>query len=189
MQVTARLTLICQAATSATRPAAFPRDEPIEASAREAATLATALRHADRAWTSPALAARQTAEALGLDATVAEALRDCDYGRWQGRRLAAVEAEEPEAAELWTSDPAATPHGGESLLALMRRAADWLESQAGNDGHTVAISHAPVIRALIVAAILAPPQSFWRIDVGPLARVALSRSGGQWRLRALGYGG
>jgi broad specificity phosphatase PhoE len=67
---------------------------------------------------SPALRASQTADALKLDATVEPMLRDCDYGRWTGRALDEVQAQEPEAVTEWLRNPMAAPHGGESVLAL-----------------------------------------------------------------------
>ncbi len=92
-----RLTLICHGATSATRAAAFPIDEPIEALAvAKARKLGRLLRRVDLAWTSPARRACQTAAALGLAAEVAPALGDCDFGRWSGRSFADVERTEPE---------------------------------------------------------------------------------------------
>ncbi|GHJ93227.1 hypothetical protein SNE510_27460 [Streptomyces sp. NE5-10] len=36
-------------------------------------------------------------------------------GRWCGRTLEEVAGAEAEAVSLWLSDPAAAPHGGESL--------------------------------------------------------------------------
>jgi broad specificity phosphatase PhoE len=49
------------------------------------------LRRADWYWTSPALCARQTAAALACGPALDPDLRDCDYGRWAGRRLRDVE--------------------------------------------------------------------------------------------------
>src|SRR5882757_6975730 len=123
----ARLTLICHGATAATRAAAFPRDEPLEDGAVEhAKALGLSLRRNDRAVTSPALQARQTAAALSLDAGVHPALRDCDYGHWCGRKLTDIQATHPAELAAWLSDPGAAPHGGESLLALMQRVSDWM---------------------------------------------------------------
>ena len=74
----------------------------------------------DRAWTSPAARARQTAEALGLAADVEPALRGCDHGRWTGCSLAEAQAADGEAALLaWLGDPAAAPHGGESFADVL----------------------------------------------------------------------
>jgi len=182
----ARLTLICHAATSATRSAAFPLDEPIERiGAAKARALAGALRRPDRAWTSPAARAAQTAQALGLAATPDAALRDCDYGHWAGCRLDALEAAEPEAVARWLSDPAAAPHGGESIVDLVRRIGAWLDVRSREPGHTIAVTHAAIIRAALVHALQAGPRSFWRIDIAPLARVTLSGGAGLWRVQGI----
>ena len=111
--------------------------------------------HTDRCLTSPALRARQTAEALQLDATVEPILRDCDYGRWAGLSFAHVQAQEPAALADWMRDPAAAPHGGEAILSIIKRVGAWLDAQSGLPGKTVAITHASVIRADCRAAVKA----------------------------------
>ena len=180
-----RLTLICHGATAATRSGAFPADEPLEERAlARAAALRPMIRRADRAWTSPALRARQTAAALGLDAVEESALRDVDSGRWAGRRLEEIQAEEPDGVIAWLADPEAAPHGGEALSALLRRAASWLDARAGDGGHGIAVTHAAVIRAAILHALGAPASSFWRIDIAPLSVVELSHDGRRWVWRA-----
>ena len=182
-----RLTLICHGTTAATRASAFPLDEPIENGvAEQARVLGSALRRWDRAVTSPALGARQTADALSLDASVDPALRDCDYGHWGGRRLADIQAAHPAELAAWLSDPAATPHGGESLLALMLRVSDWVADRLHDDGHTVAVTHAAVIRAALIGVLGAPAQSFWRIDVAPVSVVDLRSDKRRWVLRIPG---
>jgi broad specificity phosphatase PhoE len=183
----ARLTLICHAATAATRGAAFPADEGIEPGAAE---LAARLRRADRpwtrAWTSPALCARQTAAALGLEATVHSGLRDCGYGRWSGRKLADVQAEDPDGVAAWLADAAATPHGGEARSALLARVAAWLRERVAESGRIVAVTHPAVIRAAVMAVLDVPAAAFWRIDVEPLSVTELRSDGTRWTLRAAG---
>lgn len=180
-----RLTLICHGATAATRSGAFPADEPLEERALvRAATVKPMIRRADRAWTSPALRARQTAAAFGLDAVAEPALRDVDSGRWSGRRLEEIQAEEPDGVIAWLADPEAAPHGGEALAALLRRAASWLDERAGDSGHGIAVTHASVIRAAILHALEAPASSFRRIDIAPLSLAELSHDGRRWVWRA-----
>lgn len=182
----AQLTLVCHAATSATRAAAFPGDEPAEtASLRQAAALRARLGRVTRAWTSPAQRARQTAAALGLQAEAAPALRDCDFGRWAGRTLAEVERDEPAALAVWLSDAAQAPHGGEPLAGVAARIAAWMQETA-RDGRVVAVTHPAVIRAAIVHALGAPPASLWRIDVEPLSLTRLHHGSGGWSLRQRG---
>jgi broad specificity phosphatase PhoE len=180
-----RLTLICHAATAATRAAAFPADEGIEPAApARVAALAPRIGRVDRAFVSPGRAARETATALGLAAAPEPALRDCDYGRWAGRRLADVQAEDAPGIAAWLADATAAPHGGESLAAVIRRVAEWLGTRVADRGHTVAVTHAPVMRAAIMAVLDAPAPAFWRIDVAPLAIIELGSDGRRWNLRA-----
>ncbi len=177
------LTLICHGATAATRAAAFPRDEPVEARAlASAAVLVGRLGRADRAWTSPALRARQTAAALALEAIVNPSLRDCDYGHWAGRRLTDVQAEEPTMAAVWLSDAKAAPHGGEALSDLFDRVAAWMNERIREGGRTIAVTHAAVIRAALLHVLHAPASSFWRIDIEPLSMVKLRSDGTRWTL-------
>jgi broad specificity phosphatase PhoE len=185
--MTGRLTLVCHGATDATRAAAFPLDEPLAAGATTAAqVLAPGLRRADHAWTSPALRARQTAEALSLAAHGDPALSDCDHGRWAGRALAEVQAAEPDAVAAWLADPAAAPHGGEAIVDLVARMGGWLDARLGDAGHTVAVTHAAVMRAAILHVLGAPADSFRRIDIEPLGMIGFGSDGRRWALRAWG---
>lgn len=185
--MTARLTLICHASTQAMRNVAFAADEPLDCRDRtDAAELATRLPSADRFLTSPELRTRQTAELLKLDAVSLSTLRDCDYGAWKGYTFEEVMAREPKAVEAWLRDPAAAPHGGESLLSLMQRTAQWLEGESAMDRRSILVTHPSIVRAAIVHAIGAPPKSFWRIDVAPLSMTRLSGTDGRWNLVSAG---
>lgn len=185
--MTARLILICHASTDAVRRSAFPADEPLDRHGQtRAAALAKRLPTAERYWMSPELRARQTAEALQLKAIALSALRDCDYGAWRGSSFDEVLARDPEAVSRWLRDPTATPHGGESLLSLMQRVAEWLAGEQGHHQQSIVVTHATIIRAAVVHAIEATPQSFWRIDVAPLSMTCLSGTNGRWNLVSAG---
>jgi broad specificity phosphatase PhoE len=165
----------------------FADDEPLDAHGlRDATALAGHLPHADRCRASPELRTRQTAEALQLNADMAPMLRDCDYGRWRRRSFDEVNAQEPEAAAAWLRDPSATPHGGESILDLMKRVAEWLAGEQAGHRQSIVVTHATIIRAAIVHAIEAAPQSFWRIDIAPLSITRLSDARGLWNLASAG---
>ena len=138
----------------------------------------------DRALTAPATRCRQTASALGLDATVEVRLREVDCGRWAGRSLAEVETAEPDGVLSWLTDPAA--HGGESVVELVERVGGWLDGLEATE-RIVVVTHAAVIRAAIVHAIRATPESFWRIDVAPLDQTVLNGQNGRWTLRLGGH--
>src|SRR5262249_29458942 len=142
---------------------------------------------ADSCWCSPELRTRQTAGALGLSASVEPMLRECDYGRWAGKTFGEIVAQEPHAAESWLRDPAATPHGGEAIVDLIRRVATWLADEKARDRRSIVVTHATIIRAAIVHIMDAPPQSFWRIDIEPLSVTRLSsKSGSPWNIISSG---
>lgn len=183
--MTARLTLICCGATAAIRSAAFPGDERLEDRAAEhAAAIAGQFRRHDRSFTAPEPAARETAAALGLEAGLEPALRDCAYGRWAGRRLADILAEEPEAIATWVADAEAAPHGGETLSDVRRRIAGWLDGQMRIGGRIMAVTHVAVMRAALLHVLSAPATSCWQIDFEPLSTLALTSDGGRWNVRA-----
>ncbi|MEI9403759.1 histidine phosphatase family protein [Mesorhizobium argentiipisi] len=183
----ARLTMIATGATQATRKGRFPTDEALEPRSFErAGALAISLRRADRVWTSPELAARQTAEVLGLDPTVEPLLAEQDFGRWAGKSFEEVQAEDPEGMAAWLSDPDAAPHDGESLTAVARRGAALLERLAAESGHTIALTHAVPIRAAIVHVLGAPLSSVWKIDIEPLSLTEFRSDGRRWVLHASG---
>jgi len=64
--------------------------------------------------------------------------------------------------------------------------AAWLAGELSQHHQAIVITHAAVIRAAIVHAIEATPQSFWRIDVAPLSCTRLSGNNGRWNLVSTG---
>jgi broad specificity phosphatase PhoE len=174
-------------ASAATRATRFPDDKPLEASAVSALqALSGRLRPYARVLTAPARAARETAQALGFDAEVEMALRDCDYGRWRGLASKDVAQREPDGFAGWLGDPAAAPHGGESVAALIERIGAWLAQSLAREGATLAVTHASVVRAAMVNALGAGSSAFARIDVAPLSLARLSGHAGRWNVVALG---
>jgi broad specificity phosphatase PhoE len=185
--VTARLDLLAHGPSAATRAARFADDEALEASAVGALkALSGRLRRYAHVSTAPARAAQETARALGFDAKVDVALRECDYGRWRGLASKDVAQNEPDAFAAWLGDPLAAPHGGESLTTLIERTQAWLGQSLAREGAALAITHASVIRAAIVSALGAGCSAFWRIDVPPLSLARFSGRDGRWNLVALG---
>jgi broad specificity phosphatase PhoE len=78
------------------------------------------------------------------------------------------------------TDPAARPHGGESLVAVCERIAAWLDGLAAAE--VVAVTHAGVIKAAVVHALGAPIEAFWRVTVDPLSVTELVRRCATWEL-------
>ncbi len=185
--MTPRITLVCHATTRALRSATFGGDDALdELGKAKAERLAGCLGRVDHCWVSPALAARETAAALGLTAVADERLRNLDFGRWTGLKFQQVLLREPRKLVSWIRNPSSSPHGGESIPQLLERVAAWIVERGRDQGNTVAVTHAAVIRAAIVHVIQAQPPSFWRIDVLPLSRTELRTNGRRWVLRSMG---
>ena len=182
MQAT-RLTLICHARTVSQKLARFPTDEPVEKRVVASDSLATRFELPRRLICGPELRTRQTAAWFGADAQVDEALRDCDWGRWQGQSIKDLQRDEPQALQAWLEDPGVAPPGGESVVQLCERVASWLATLQTTPGHVVAVTHPFVIRAALMQVLQG--EAFNRIDVEPLAAVEL-RFFGRWRLRLPG---
>ncbi|MBQ0905551.1 histidine phosphatase family protein [Micromonospora sp. U21] len=186
---TTRLRLIAHGYTAALRRARFGgANEGLDEGGRRAA-LALASAEPDRreplvpCLSSPAPAAIETADALGLSPTAETALADCDYGDWTGRSLEEVGVEQPQALRTWLSSADAAPHGGESVLALRNRVGQWLDAQRGRGERIVAVTHPMVIRVAVVHALGLPMAVFRQLDVEPLAMVRLTGHGSRWQLR------
>jgi broad specificity phosphatase PhoE len=188
-----RLTLLVAAPTAAARSGRFPTvDEPLDDAGRAAAAaLGAAPRpgwSSERIVSAPEARARQTAEALGRSAAVERALADLDVGGWCGRDLAAVVAEQPDAARAWRADPSAVPHGGEAIEALLDRVRGWLAG-LGADPATptvLAVTHPAVVRAAVLDVLRGAPSAFWSVDAAPLTTTTLTHDGSRWSLRAHG---
>ncbi|MFC7908534.1 histidine phosphatase family protein [Streptomyces nigra] len=182
--MTIRLTLLCAAAPTE-RDVRFGGDTPLDDRALgQVRGVAGSLHTATSCLTAPSQRSRQTAEALGREPVAVEPnLRDMDMGRWQGRTLDEVAVADGAGLAQWMSDPEAAPHGGESVAQLCARIAAWMDGLPDDAGRVVAVVEQAVARAALLHALRAPRQSFWRIDVPPLAAVQLTGRSGRWNLR------
>jgi broad specificity phosphatase PhoE len=186
-----RLTLVSHAMTDAMAAGRFPTDEPLNRVGRRQVDASVDLdirRDPDDprnpgylALSGPEQRCVQTAELLGLRATVEPRLADLDCGRWRGDVLGGVR---PADLAVWLTDPTRAPHGGESIVELVNRVAGWLDSLTTSHSRTVAVTHPAVVRAAILIALDAPPKSFWRIDVAPASRTVMHFRGHAWTLRS-----
>jgi broad specificity phosphatase PhoE len=109
------------------------------------------------AFTSPAVPARQTAEALGLAAAPVAVLGDRDAD------------------------------GGESLDDLVGRVAGWLALHEVDHGTRAAVRHVAVIRAAVLAALGASPAVFAAIDVAPCCVTELGLRDGAWHVTRVNW--
>ena len=184
-----RLSLVSHGMTDAMAAGRFPSNEPLNAlGLRQCASFAeqtlrspTRRRVGDLSVCSPEARTRQTAELLNLDAHMDPRLCDLDYGRWRGELP--TEIPSAELAEFLTN-PHAAPPGGEAITALIARVHAWLEDMSQTPKRVTAVVHPAIVRAAILLALGAPPQSFWRIDVEPATRTTLHFRDRMWTVRS-----
>jgi alpha-ribazole phosphatase/probable phosphoglycerate mutase len=125
-------------------------------------------------YSSPLLRARRSAEivcgALGLGAPrVIDEFIEIDLGRWEGETYESLMEKDPERMRAHYADfvRSKAPEG-ESLDDLARRVRPALERIAGEAEGSVAVivAHAAVNRVILLDALGAPLENFFRIDVG-----------------------
>lgn len=137
---------------------------------------------------SPLERCRQTSDAILAHQTERpemrfdEAITECDYGEWQGGKLADLAKE-----DLWRvvqSQPsAATFPGGESLATMQARSVAAIrahdaafEALHGPRAVWVAVSHGDIIKSVLADALGMHLDLFQRINVSP-ASVSIVRYG------------
>lgn len=170
------LTVVVAARTGPNATLAFgSHDEPLDTRGQADAT-GLRLHSGAKVFVAPDVSARDTARLMGArDAHVEPALRAMDLGRWAGLRPDQVD---PVELGQWFTDPAAAPHGGESVVGFVGRLAEWLQNRGGDD---VAVVVAGGTAQGIVAAAIG--ADFFSIEVRPADVIRIRRRGGRWRLR------
>ena len=113
------------------------------------------------------IAERHTLEALKLDA-----LRECNFGTWEGLSRAEVLARSPQDArhlQEWERDLAIAPPAGERFADMQRRVCAAVEqlAQAHSAQTIVLVSHVGPIKGLLCAAMGTPLTSSLRIFLDP----------------------
>ena len=107
-----------------------------------------------RAFSSPLLRARQTAEALGLAAPILDArLMEQNWGNWEGLTRAEILARDGEDAFTRAGLKLRfRPPGGESTEELHDRVAAFLKDVAREKSGAIAVTHMGVLRAAYTLA-------------------------------------
>lgn len=182
-----RLTFLCASATASSRIGAFaaPAEPLDDGGARKAAAFRLQGPRPDFVFTSPSLAAIETAKAIGIDASIEPKVADIRFGEWSGRTLQEVEHLTAAALMTWLADPVMATPGGEAMTELVSRVGAWMNLHVVASQSLLVISHAAVMRAAIAHALSAPIASIMRVDVAPLSTLEFSFND-QWRLQELG---
>lgn len=119
-------------------------------------------------YSSPLERALETAAPLNMPLQVCAAATELDFGEWTGRRIDEL-ADDP-VWQRFNSHRASTRiPGGETMAEAQTRMVNELESlRAKHEGETVAmVSHADVIRAVVLHALEMRLDLFWRIEISP----------------------
>jgi len=137
---------------------------------------------------SPRRRARETAEALqvalDLPALVEPALDEIDFGAWTGRDFTTL-SDDP-AWRSWNEQRAtARPPGGEAMHEAVSRVLRWSETLPHRHpgAAILAVSHADVIKATLLAHLGLTLDAHWRLDLDPASLSALELWPGGGRVR------
>jgi broad specificity phosphatase PhoE len=136
-----------------------------------------------RAYVSPMLRARQTAQALGLADPVLDArLMEQNWGVWEGLTRAEILARDGADALVKAGSEqgeAFRPGGGESTGELHARVAAFLKDVARAEGDAVVVAHLGVLRAAYTLATgwnMATPMPS-DLDVSKILLLSLDADG------------
>lgn len=133
---------------------------------------------------SPMLRCRQTLDRLDLACSVeyVDGLREVDFGEWEGKSFAEVNASHPETVKAWSqwSEEFTFP-GGENMHSFLRRVRSVRRKVEDHPADSLLIvSHGGVIRQLICAFLCLPPSSYllFNICAGFYSAIELYSEGG-----------
>ncbi|MEU7059248.1 histidine phosphatase family protein [Streptomyces sp. NPDC046197] len=181
--MTVCLTLLSATAWNPTRSRVFGDESLGERDLREARAVVATLPPHSLIVRTPSPGCARIAETVGLDSTPEPALRDLDYGTWRGRTVDEIATADPHGFSAWLTDPAAAPHGGETVRGLCHRSAHWLAGVPRDGARTLAIVEPALARALLVHALSAPVKAFWRLEVAALSPISLTTGSDGWHVR------
>ena len=125
-------------------------------------------------YTSPLERARMCAELVAkphrLEPRVVPELSEMAFGAWEGLSRDELAARFPRDAEAWRTTPErVTPLGGESLGAVAARVRIVLDRLiAAHAGEAaIVVTHAIVMRLIVLAALGLGPERLWSVDASP----------------------
>lgn len=158
-------------------------DSPLTAKGLEQAEIMAACfydQQIDTIFSSPLQRAVDTADALAkvvMKPTYFKhsGLLEKKEGDWEGKTYWQIRDENPKLWEKWSKDPINTAApGGESVkdfVARVGRAMDDILKNYATGNKLIIVSHAGVIRSVIIHTLNIPIENFFRIDI-PIASVS-----------------
>lgn len=125
----------------------------------------------------------ETAKILAADSGPNMELDDCfnelDFGVWEGKTFAEL-MDHPLWAEYNQYRSIHRPPGGEALVEVQGRAWNGIQLLCERFGEStvLVVSHADVIRSILMLALGMPPDNVLRLDIPPASLSELSVGGG-----------
>ena len=125
---------------------------------------------------------------LGLEPVACPALREADFGAWEGLTFAEAEAAYPEEMQSWLRDPFRfAPPGGETAQQVAERAWSFLEEHTSRrEGPAIAVSHGGPLRLLLHRLLELPEERLWDIAVENSSVSLVYRSASGFRVAYYG---
>lgn len=121
-----------------------------------------------------ALFARELCERHALDLEIESGFKELSFGDWDGRSVAELEEQQPQAVSNFWRDPLAYPPPASEPLPVFqtRVVAAWNALAQRHHGHHVLlVCHGGTIRVLLSHLLGVPLQNIWRLAV-PYASVS-----------------
>ena len=144
-------------------------------------------------WCSDLIRAKETAariaEHFGVPLRPSFALREINFGLWEGLTWKQVEAQFPQDASAWAREfPHHRPPGGESFEEFQSRVTAELRriSSDAEHGYVLVVTHAGFIRVAMGWVLGVPDDRISRIAVDHGAAIVLQRIGEHWGFVAPG---
>ena len=136
------------------------------------------------AISSPARRARDTADALGLVATLEPAFGEQDFGRWTGRTHEQIRRDSEAAYDdFWRAPATNRPPEGECFIEQIARVRGGVAALPAGD--VIVVAHAGTIRAVLAVALEMPPDKALSFVIDPLSLTRLDRLDNGWRVVAV----
>ncbi len=143
-----------------------------------------------RIYSSPQLRAQQTAQKLAVSKNIPvqndDRLSELDFKLWEGKT--ATELHKDEVYLSRKQNYFTFSHSEvESFESLIRRVGEFIShAEAGSD-HVAIVTHADVVRAMIVALMKVPVEMFFRFKVQNASCTVMKKQGDQWVMELLNF--
>lgn len=126
--------------------------------------------------------ARAYADERGVPLDVIESFREMSFGAWEGRTPDEAAAMDPELHTLFRASAGGiAPPGGETVMRVQTRVDagwdTWLANAAG--GHRLLVTHAGVMRVLLMSLLGMPHSHAYRIALPEAASFRVSILAGE----------